>query len=1534
MLKIAKSSVATAIVVSRSRAGRKTSSSTATSRKPRSVAQALGLALLLSAILPTASPAAQIIITTTTSWTVPSDWNNADNKIEAIGGGGGGGGAIGGQYGGGTGGGGGEYRAATNVTLTPGASIPVVVGSGGQGGTTAPSNGFAGAATTFNGSMLVANPGQGGVASGMSTVAGAAGGTGGVGGTVHFDGGPGGARMTSTAGAATGGGGAAGRNGPGAVGGSTNGGLGPGGAGGGGANGGAAGFNLPSTNSGAPGGSNYFGTGGGAGGAAGVAGAAGSNGAGGGGGGGAANSPIGAGGAGGAGLSDWGTAGAGGGGGGGAAASATTSGAGGAGGSYGGGGGGAGSSSSGGNVGGAGAPGILVITYTPASSSPPPGGAGYSSTITRTSSFAYDAQGVLNQEVVEPDTPALRLQTDYGYDSFGNKTSVQVSGTDIVTRSSSGAFSANGQFNTTNTNALNQSETIQYDTRFGKPTSHTGPNGLTTTFSYDSFGRKIQEVRADGNMTKWSYRFCNGDAIGAGCPSNAIYLVAELPFAADGTTINGPVVIVYFDQLDREVGRDTQGFDGTWVRATRTYDALGRLVQSSRPYFLSGGTPQYTTYTYDTLGRVLTETKPDGSVSSTAYHGLSVTETNALNQTRTVVKNSQGKVVSITDAQNGVMTYAYDAVGNLLSTTDAAGNVVTATYDLRGRKIASNDPNLGYWTYSYNTLGQLISQTDAKSQVTTLTYDKLDRLVQRVEADVTSVWTYDTAVHGIGKLASSGITAGAGNGFGRSVTYDALGRPSQVSTTVDGATYVMGATYDAQSRISKVSYPSGFAARYGYNALGFANQLVDDATSQAYWTANAMDADGHLTQLTSGNGLVTNRTFEATTGRLSSLTTGSGAGTAVQNLGYTYDRLGNPLSRTDANTNLSETFTYDTLNRLTSSTVNLTPTPLAKTFTYSAIGNMLTKSDVGTYVYPAAGQPRPHAVSSITNGLISTTFTYDLNGNQTSGLNRTIAWTSYNKPASITQGTRTISFVDDTEHQRFKQVTPEGTTLYIAGFGVLAEVTNPGTASQKWTDYLAVGNAKVGMRTLQTGSETLTTRYFHVDHLGSISVITDENAMVVERLSYDAWGKRRNPNGTDDTTGSITSQATRGFTGEEQLSIGGLVHLNGRVYDPLLARFTSADPTVTDPMNMQGWNRYSYVGNDPLAFTDPNGFSWLSSFFHSVSKAFTAIGNFFKQNFMSILQITLNAVLNVATGFACVPCVAAVSAAVITGISGGNLGQILKAAAIAAATTAAFQGIGQNPVLASNSVLNIGANAAVGCVSSVASGGSCASGAASAGVGAALSPLTGQLFPNAKTDIGQYMGATLARATVGGLSSVAGGGKFGNGALTGAYQYLATNRFEGSLRGEETYEDPRMNAMGFAPAIPAGVALVNWVMGGATAGAAAWGIWKGWNIFNNDSGSSPPDTTKPGPYAGDSIPARGPGRDFTPEERERLNEIGRDTGCHTCGSRDPGTKSGNFVGDHQPANALNPEGGPQRLYPHCLSCSRLQGGQIRAGQWE
>jgi hypothetical protein len=85
----------------------------------------------------------------------------------------------------------------------------------------------------------------------------------------------------------------------------------------------------------------------------------------------------------------------------------------------------------------------------------------------------------------------------------------------------------------------------------------------------------------------------------------------------------------------------------------------------------------------------------------------------------------------------------------------------------------------------------------------------------------------------------------------------------------------------------------------------------------------------------------------------------------------------------------------------------------------------------------------------------------------------------------------------------------------------------------------------------------------------------------------------------------------------------------------------------------------------------------------------------------------------------------------------------------------------------------------------------------------------------------------------------------------------------------------------------------------------------------------------PGPFAGQSIPARGPGRDFTADERTEINRIGAETGCHTCGTRAPGTRNDNFVPDHQPPNAINPIGAWQRLFPQCLSCSQRQGGFVR-----
>ena len=126
---------------------------------------------------------------------------------------------------------------------------------------------------------------------------------------------------------------------------------------------------------------------------------------------------------------------------------------------------------------------------------------------------------------------------------------------------------------------------------------------------------------------------------------------------------------------------------------------------------------------------------------------------------------------------------------------------------MRGRKIASSDPDLGAWTYAYDTASELVSQTDAKSQTTTLSYDLLGRMTGRVETDMTSAWVYDTKAWGIGKLTSASITAGPSAGYEKSLIYDSLGRTVQVTITVGGINYPFYASYDANSRLSTVTYP-------------------------------------------------------------------------------------------------------------------------------------------------------------------------------------------------------------------------------------------------------------------------------------------------------------------------------------------------------------------------------------------------------------------------------------------------------------------------------------------------------------------------------------------------------------------------------------------------------------------------------------------------------------------------------------------------------------------------------------------------------
>jgi RHS repeat-associated core domain len=418
-------------------------------------------------------------------------------------------------------------------------------------------------------------------------------------------------------------------------------------------------------------------------------------------------------------------------------------------------------------------------------------------------------------------------------------------------------------------------------------------------------------------------------------------------------------------------------------------------------------------------------------------------------------------------------------------------------------------------------------------------------------------------------------------------------------------------------------------------------------------------------------------------------------------------------------------------------------------------------------------------VLSVT-GALTASYTYDSNGNLLSGAGRSVTWTAFNMPATIAQGAASLSFGYDSERNRIRKVSASGTLLYLDGPGLRTERLAGAGGTVTWTDYLPAGGDTIGQRVSRSDGQSWV-RYYTKDHLGSIAVITDETGAVAERLSYDPWGKRRNPNGTDDPAGALTSQVSRGFTGHEMLDDVDLVHMNGRVYDPQLGRFLSADPFVKYPASTQGWNRYSYVDNNPLARVDPTGYGWFSKIVRAVVSPFgllSAVPGFNRIETAVFRNQLAGTALMMSSAF-CGPYAAACAAqnaAYLSSVRGGGLGDMAKAAAISYATAMAFQAVGtatnshfgpNGPppgyALSGDHIANIIGHATVGCASTAAQGGSCGSGALAAGFGSASGPM----LPNLGT-----VGNLVTHAVVGGAGAVLGGGKFENGAVTAAFGYL------------------------------------------------------------------------------------------------------------------------------------------------------------------
>ncbi|WP_437738772.1 RHS repeat-associated core domain-containing protein [Sorangium sp. So ce1335] len=801
--------------------------------------------------------------------------------------------------------------------------------------------------------------------------------------------------------------------------------------------------------------------------------------------------------------------------------------------------------------------------------------------------------GEVETEATESDDglPDTKLKLTYTRDDFGNITGVTAEDAFGHRRTSSTPYDAEGMFPEEIINAAGHTTLVEFDDALGLLLKRVDPNQLVTTWSYDGFGRLGIETRPDGTTTTVTLSRTKD-----GGPEQDAWRVLQR-----STTTGGADGTVEYDSLGRPIrwwwyGPDPSRGSGEAKRLVQqiAFDALGERIER-RSVPVREDTPErevlYDRYEHDAVGREVRHTTPWDAVTTTEYDGLHVRVTDPLEHVTVTEQDPLGRVKTIIDAASGVTRYTYGPFGLLHAATDPGGAVTRMTRDAFGRVRQHDDPDRGTTVSTHDGFGDLISSTDALGREITWAYDALGRPRSRVDQDgaerTTTTWTWDTAPYGIGKLHV--LTSPDGE---KTYGYTRFSQLETIALRVDGERAALQARlgYDDLGRVETITYPAPAGAAplvvaHERDAHGHVLAVSNRGTSLAYWRLTDVDTAGRFREEVFGNRAVTERSYFADKQRLRHIVTQSGAG-EVQALDYGYDDLLSLTRRTDAlqPENTTERFRYDRLQRLTCayfSDVESAAAPCALRFDYHPNGNLTFKSDIGTLSYD--DPLHPHAVT----GAGTDSFSYDAVGNQIARAGgTTVRYTPFDLPEHIAQGTSTVTFAYDGDQQRIRKTTPEQETLYFGDLYERVSEAASGTVAHRY--YVHSPERVVAIVT--RGGPDDGTRYVHVDHLGSVDALTDEDGDVIERRSYDPFGQRRNPVWGERAPASFSSETTLGFTGHESEDDLGLVNMRGRLFDPKTGRFLTTDPLVSFPFFGQSWNPYSYVLNSPLNFVDPSGF--------------------------------------------------------------------------------------------------------------------------------------------------------------------------------------------------------------------------------------------------------------------------------------------------------------------------------------------------------
>ena len=494
-----------------------------------------------------------------------------------------------------------------------------------------------------------------------------------------------------------------------------------------------------------------------------------------------------------------------------------------------------------------------------------------------------------------------------------------------------------------------------------------------------------------------------------------------------------------------------------------------------------------------------------------------------------------------------------------------------------------------------------------------------------------------------------------------------------------------------------------------------------------------------------------------------------------------HDALGNVTVRdtsferpNGASTLVDESFSYDGLNRLRFTHQSFTDTHMGITNStsstveqrYDGYGNITYRTGVGAYNYLSDGSmrlssittpvddddpiidppPGPCCVGSFSfepipiDGPIEGPsplwlFKYDASGNVKSDGTRTFSYDGADRVTSISKAGNSSTMHYDASGNLYYQHDQliEGNqsvsySKYIIG-GFEKKTRSGGAGYLVEYRYTVADDVVIVQRDSANTSHEATYLLFK-DHLGSVFTTLASTGQIISQQIFSAFGETRNIHTSSAMSlGLMMAPTEQGFTGHRQMDALGVVHMKGRIYDPTIGRFLQADPFIQAPKNSQNYNRYSYVLNNPMSYTDPSGY-FFKAVFNTIKKYWRQITSIAVMFIPGVNVMLMGAISGYISSGSLQGALIGAFTVGMSGVPAGDLGGFL------------VQGV-------------------VGGLASKMSGGKFSHGFISAGISSLAGGQIGKINDTA--------GRVVARAVIGGTVSKLTGGKFGNGAFSAAF---------------------------------------------------------------------------------------------------------------------------------------------------------------------